>query len=186
MNQRILAIDDELYMLKLLERIITEKTPYQIQTTNNALEVPDILKHNEFDLIITDLKMPAMDGLDVLRLVKEQGRHEEVIIITAFGSLQSATEALSAGVFDYITKPFKKEQIISAVDRAMRWQKLRRESAKCLEIFELQPYAEARRAFDREYIRCLAVRCGNNESVMIERSGLSPDAIAEMRRAAGG
>ena len=81
MKQRILAIDDEIHMLKLLERIITEKTPYQIQTTNNALELPGILQHDEFDVIITDLKMPGMDGLDVLRLVKQQGRREEVIII---------------------------------------------------------------------------------------------------------
>ena len=54
MKQRILAVDDEPHMLKLMERIITEKTPYQITTTNNSLEVPEILEKNEFDLIIMD------------------------------------------------------------------------------------------------------------------------------------
>jgi two-component system response regulator PilR (NtrC family) len=103
MTQRILAVDDELHMLTLLERIITEKTPYQIVTTNNALEVPALLEKSQFDLIITDLKMPGLDGMDILRLVREQGRPEEVIIITAFGSLESAIEALSRKVFDYIT-----------------------------------------------------------------------------------
>jgi len=182
MKQRILAVDDEIHMLRLLERIITEKTPYQIQTTNNALELPDILERDQFDLIITDLKMPGMDGLDVLRLVKKQGRPEEVIIITAFGSLESAMEALSAGVFDYITKPFRKEQIIFTVDRAMRWQKLRREATLWAEILDGEPYAAARRAFDREYVRRLAQRCGDEEKIMIQRSGMSPDAIAEIRR----
>jgi DNA-binding NtrC family response regulator len=182
MKQRILAIDDEIHMLKLLERIITEKTPYQIQTTNNALELPGILQHDEFDLIITDLKMPGMDGLDVLRLVKQQGRREEVIIITAFGSLESAMEALSAGVFDYITKPFRKEQIIFTVDRAMRWQKLRQEAAKWAQIFDCEPYAAARQAFDREYVRRLAERCGGEGVVMSRRSGLSSEAIAEIQR----
>ncbi len=182
MKQRILAIDDEIHMLRLLERIITEKTPYQIQTTNNALELPDILKRDEFDLIITDLKMPGMDGLDVLRLVKQQGRPEEVIIITAFGSLETAMEALSAGVFDYITKPFRKEQIIFTVDRAMRWQRLRREAARWAEIFDGEPYADARRAFDREYVQRLAQRCAGEEQRMIERSGMSPEAIAAIRR----
>jgi DNA-binding NtrC family response regulator len=182
MKQRILAIDDEIHMLRLLERIITEKTSYQIQTTNNALELPDLLQHDEFDLIITDLKMPGMDGLDVLRLVKQQKRREEVIIITAFGSLESAMEALSAGVFDYITKPFRKEQIIFTVDRAMRWQKLRQEATRWVQIFDCDPYAAARQAFDREYVRRLAERCGGEEKTMSERSGLSSDAIAEIRR----
>jgi DNA-binding NtrC family response regulator len=182
MKQRILAIDDEIHMLRLLERIITEKTPYQIQTTNNALELPGLLEHEEFDLIITDLKMPGMDGLDVLRLVKQQKRREEVIIITAFGSLESAMEALSAGVFDYITKPFRKEQIIFTVDRAMRWQKLRQEATRWVQIFDCEPYAAARQAFDREYVRRLAERCGGEEEAMSERSGLSSDAIAEIRR----
>jgi DNA-binding NtrC family response regulator len=182
MKQRILAIDDEIHMLKLLERIITEKTPYQIQTTNNALELPGILQQDDFDVIITDLKMPGMDGLDVLRLVKQQGRREEVIIITAFGSLESAMEALSAGVFDYITKPFRKEQIIFTVDRAMRWQKLRQETTKWAHIFDCEPYAAARRAFDQEYVRRLAERCGGEGNAMSKRSGLSPDAIAEIQR----
>ena len=182
MKQRILAVDDEINMLRLLERIITEKTPYQIQTTNNALELPDILQHDEFDLIITDLKMPGMDGLDVLRLVKKQGRPEEVIIITAFGSLETAMEALSAGVFDYITKPFRKEQIIFTVDRAMRWQKLRREATRWAAIFDGEPYAAARRAFDREYVQRLAQRCGNEEEVMIERSGLLPETLVDIRK----
>ncbi|MBI4832545.1 MAG: response regulator, partial [Candidatus Lindowbacteria bacterium] len=172
MKQRILAVDDEVHMLKLLERIITEKTAYQITTTNNSLEVPGILEKDRFDLVITDLKMPGMDGIDILRMIKEKGRPEEVIIITAFGSLETAIEALSRGVFDYITKPFKKEQIIFTVDRAMRWQSLRRESARMSEIFGREPYEKARRAFELEYVRLLAERCGGDTNKMSERAGL--------------
>lgn len=178
MKQRILAVDDELHMLKLLERIISEKTPYEIQTTNNSLEVPGLLEKGSFDLIITDLKMPGLDGIDILRRIKEQGRTEEVIIITAFGSLESAIEALARGVFDYITKPFKKEQIIFTVDRAMRWQRLKREAARMEEIFRLEPFEPARQAFEVEYLRRLAERCGGNEAMVAERSGLSPAAVA--------
>jgi DNA-binding NtrC family response regulator len=177
MKQRILAVDDELHMLKLLERIITEKTPYEIVTTNNALEVPALLEQSQFDLIITDLKMPGLDGMDILRFVKERGRPEEVIIITAFGSLESAVEALSRQVFDYITKPFRKEQIIFTVDRAMRWQGLKRETGRMAVLFSLEPFEEARRAFEREYLRRLAERCGGVEREMAERSGLPAEAI---------
>ncbi len=126
-TQRILAVDDEVHMLRLLERIISEKTPYSIVTTNSSLEVPRLLENESFDLILTDLKMPGMDGLDILRTVKEQGRDEEIIILTAFGSLETAMEALTHDVFDYITKPFKKEQILHTVNKAMRWQRLKRE-----------------------------------------------------------
>lgn len=178
MKQHILAIDDELDMLKLLERIITEKTPYRITTTNNSLEVEQLLEQTQFDLIITDLKMPGMDGMDVLRMVKEKKRHEEVIILTAFGSMESAIEALSLGVFDYITKPFKKEQIIHTLDRAMRWQKLKKEVAQIEDIFEREPYDEAREEFEREYIRRLAKRTGEDMNVMAERAGLPVETLA--------
>jgi len=178
MEQRILAIDDEPHMLKLLERIVTEKTSYRITTTTNSLEVPKILEKTQFDLIITDLKMPGLDGIDLLRLIRENNRPEEVIIITAFGSLETAVEALSRGVFDYITKPFKKEQILFTMDRAMRWQRLKREAEKMQKIFSLEPYEKASQAFLREYVRDLARRSEGDQKEMAARSGLSPEAIA--------
>ena len=180
MTQSVLAVDDELHMLKLLERIIKEKTPYAIEITNNSLEVPKILEQKKFDLIITDLKMPGLDGMDLLRLIRDQGRDEEVIIITAFGSLESAIEALSRGVFDYITKPFKKEQIIFTVDRVMRYQRSRREAARLAAIFETEPFPAARAAFEFEYAQRLQERCHGDEKAMAERSGLGPDKIKEV------
>lgn len=181
MDQRILAVDDEPHMLKLLERIITEKTPYKITTTNNSLEIPGILEREEFDLIISDLKMPGLDGMDLLRMLKEKGRPEELIIITAFGSLESAIEALSLGVFDYITKPFKREQIIFTVDRAMRWQGMRREAKRLSEIFSREPFEGARREFEREYVRRLSERHGGDVGAMAEESGLTQELIAKAR-----
>ena len=179
MKQRILAVDDEIHMLKLLERIISEKTPYPIVTTNNPLEVPDRLERESFDLIITDLKMPGMDGIDIQRTVKQQNRAEEVVILTAFGSLESAIEALSQDVFDYITKPFKKEQILFTVNKAMRWQRLKRESLAFGQMLEREPFAEAARLFKDEYLRRLAVRTGSDPQQMCERSALPAEVIAE-------
>ncbi len=186
MKQRILAVDDEPHMLLLLERIITEKTPYAIVTTNNPLEVPAILERERFDLIISDLKMPGLDGLDILRKIRAQDRFEQVIIITAFGSLESAIEAMSQGVFDYITKPFKKEQIIFTVDRAMRWQEVKREMMHLDAIFALEPYSAAEVAFRREYVRRLATRCGSDVAVMAERAGLPPEAVCPEAPTDGG
>ncbi len=180
MKQRILAIDDEPHMLKLLQRIITEKTDYDITPTNNPLEVEGILAEQEFDVIITDLKMPGLDGMDILRMVREKNRFEQVIMITAFGSLDTAVEALSQGVFDYITKPFKKEQIVFTIDRAMRWQRVKRDAARLAAVFDREPYDEALKAFQREYVRRLADRCDADQKAMAEHSGLPLDRIGAL------
>ncbi len=184
MQQTILAVDDEPHMLKLMERIITEKTPYQITTTSNSLEVPEILEKSQFDLIIMDLKMPGMDGLDLLRLVKEKERFEEVVIITAFGSLETAIEALSLGVFDYITKPFKKEQIIFTINRVMRWQQMRREATRMEGMFNQEPCEKAREAFEREYVVRLLQRCDGDPKVAAERSGLPLERVVSLQEEA--
>ena len=173
-------------MLRLLERIISEKTPYPIVTTNSSLEVPKLLESESFDLILTDLKMPGMDGLDILRTVKEQGREEEIIILTAFGSLETAMEALTHDVFDYVTKPFKKEQILHTVNKAMRWQRMKHEAAATSALFECEPYAEAERAFQVEYLRRLGERCQGDPGQVAERSGLPDDVVAAARSETGG
>ena len=185
MPQRILAVADEVHMLRPLERIISEKTPYSIVTTNSSLEVPKLLEKERFDLILTDLKMPGMDGLDILRTVKDQGRDEEIIILTAFGSLETALEALTHDVFDYITKPFKKEQILHTVNKAMRWQSLKREAAATAALFEREPYAEAERFFQAEYLRRLAERCDDDPAKVAQRSGLPEAVVAEVRAGTG-
>ncbi len=185
MKQRILAVDDEPHMLLLLERIISEKTPYTIVTTNNPLEVPAILDREKFDLIITDLKMPGLDGLDILRTIRARDRFEQVIIITAFGSLESAIEAMSQGVFDYITKPFKKEQILFTVDRAMRWQEVKRELLRLEALFAVEPYGAAEQALRAEYLRRLAARCGGDAASAARRAGLPVEAVRAAAAPAG-
>jgi DNA-binding NtrC family response regulator len=177
MVQTILAVDDEPHMLRLLERLIAERTSYDIMTTSNSLEVPKLLRHNTYDLILTDLRMPGLDGMDILRMVKDQNRFEVAIIITAFGSLENAHEALSLGVIDYITKPFKRKQIVPAIERAMRLQQSRRNAEQAEGIFDIEPFADARGAFEKEYVRRLTRRCGGDRGLMADRSGLSSDRI---------
>ena len=182
MEQRILAVDDEPHMLMLLERIVQEKTPYQIATTSNSLMIPELLEKAEYDLLISDLKMPGLDGLDLLHYLRERDRPEELIIITAFGSLESAIEAMSQGVFDYITKPFKKEQLLFTIDRAMRWQQLKRESRRIQKMLLLEPYDKARAEFLREYVRNLAQRTGSAVDEMAARSGLDREVVEGILR----
>lgn len=126
MNLPILLIDDEPDMLVLLDRILRTKTEYEVEQTNNPLQLPKLLKKQPYDLIITDLSMPRMDGLDVVRLIQQQKRSELVVLITAFGDFDSSRAARELGVFDYIHKPFRKERILETVERAMSTQRKRR------------------------------------------------------------
>ncbi|MFZ5447900.1 MAG: response regulator [Thermodesulfobacteriota bacterium] len=119
---RILAVDDELDMLALLKMIIEGYSDHQVTVTNNPLEASELLEKEKFDLILTDLKMPGMDGMEVLAQAKKRDEDALVMVITAYGSLESAEEAMAQGAFDYITKPFRKEQILLSIDKAMRWR----------------------------------------------------------------
>ncbi len=128
MPEKILIVDDEPDMLKLLSMIIREKTPYEITTTNNPIEAVELVRDYSFDIVITDLKMPGLDGLQLLEEVKKRDEDVPVIIITAYGTIDAATEAIQKGGFDFITKPFKKEQILFTIEKAIKWLKVQREN----------------------------------------------------------
>ena len=125
---KILIVDDEPDMLKLLSMILREKTSYEITTTNNPMEAIELAKQGGFDLVISDLKMPVLDGMEIIDAVKKIDEDIPVIIITAFASVESASEAIQKGGFDFITKPFRKEQILFTIDKAFKWLKVQREN----------------------------------------------------------
>ncbi len=128
MPERLLVVDDEPDMLKLLSMIIREKTPYELTTTNNPVEALDLAKKGGFDLVITDLKMPGLDGIELLEAIRRVDANIPVIFVTAYGTVESAAEAIEKGGFDFITKPFRKEQILFTIDRAIKWVKLQKEN----------------------------------------------------------
>jgi DNA-binding NtrC family response regulator len=177
MTGRVLAVDDELHMLKLLERIISDKTPYQITTTHNALEVPGILERQEFDVIITDLKMPGLSGLDLLRLVNDSNREEEVIIVTAFGTLETAVEAINLGVFDFILKPFKGDLLIATLECAMKRYEAKEKVALVSKLYMCEPFDDALEKFKAGYLDQLAERTGGDPGEMVKRAGMSVEEI---------
>jgi len=124
---RILAVDDEPGMLKLIAMIVREKTPHAIETTNNPLEAVQIVRRGGIDLVIADLKMPGLDGSELLEAVRAFSE-VPVIIITAFGTEEAAAETRALGVFDFILKPFRKEQIVLAIERALAFAKVQGEN----------------------------------------------------------
>ena len=128
MVERILVIDDEVDMLMLLRMIIEENTGYQVETTNSPTEGIKLLMEENFDLVITDLKMPGMDGIELFDEFKEHKPEIPVIMITAYGSPETADEAMKKGVADFITKPFRKDTILFTIERVLELARVKKEN----------------------------------------------------------
>ena len=129
MPERILVVDDEPNMLRLLKTILMDKTGYEVTTTNNPLEVSKLLQEGHHDLVITDLKMPLVDGIDLIGIVKAIDATMPIIVITAYGTIETAEEAIQKGAYDFITKPFRKETILITIKRALEWKRMQGELA---------------------------------------------------------
>lgn len=126
MGAKILVVDDEAGMRKSVG-IILRRARYVVTEAPGGREAADHLGTDVFDLVITDLKMEPLSGLDLLRLVKQLSPDVEVILMTAFGTVESAVEAMKLGAFDFITKPFQPEEILLRVRNALEKRRLKEE-----------------------------------------------------------
>ncbi len=114
---RILVLDDEPIVCKRLQPAL-EKLGYEVRTFTSSLEAMDHIEENEYEIIITDLKMKGLDGMRFLQEAKKRSPRTEVIVITGFATLETAKESFQKGVFDFIAKPFKLSEIQEVVTRA--------------------------------------------------------------------
>lgn len=119
---KILVIDDEQIVCQLLKRTLGEKK-YDVEIAEDGDIALEKTKKNFFNLLITDFKMPKVDGMDVLKEIKKCNPHIEVIIITGYPTIASAVEAIKIGAFDYICKPFDVQGMLSTVSRCLEKQK---------------------------------------------------------------
>ncbi len=137
MSEKLLIVDKEPDMLQLLSMLIRENTPYEPVTTNNPLEALELIKKGGFALVIAEMKMPVLDGIQLLEEVKRIEPDMPVIITATYGTVESALEAMRKGAFDYITKPFRKEQILFSIDKALKFVKLNKENKTLREWFKM-------------------------------------------------
>jgi DNA-binding NtrC family response regulator len=125
MTARILIADDEQNIRKVLSATL-EKEGYQVLTARDGEEAIALLGKGDVQVVVTDLKMPKADGLEVLRYVQKNNPGTPVIVITAFGTVDNAVDALKNGAFDYITKPFEKSDLIRTISKAVKTESLAR------------------------------------------------------------
>jgi len=124
----ILVVDDDRDTRELLREVLSEEG-YNVVTSSSGEEALQVGKQECFDLIISDMKLgPDLSGLDVLRAYKTLQPESEVILITAFGTMETAIEALKGGAFDYLSKPFKIDELLVQVGRALENRNLIREN----------------------------------------------------------
>lgn len=114
---RLMVIDDEPIVGKRLKQIF-EKAGYEIEVFIDGQSALNDLKKNSCDIIVTDLKMEGVDGMKILEAAREKNPDIKVIIITGFAQMETAKEAFKKGVFDFIAKPFKIEELKQVVLRA--------------------------------------------------------------------
>ncbi len=125
-KQTILVVDDEAKMRRLLEIMLTQMD-YAVLQAGNGLEAIAVLAKQTVDLIITDLKMPQLDGIGLLKQLREQANNIPVIVVTAYGTVETAVDAMKYGASDYIVRPFELDAVEAAVQQALSLSNAQRE-----------------------------------------------------------
>ncbi|MFW5910701.1 MAG: sigma-54-dependent transcriptional regulator, partial [Thiohalospira sp.] len=123
----ILIAEDDPNMRELVATVLEGVDAEVIQTTD-AQQALDLLESRPISVVLTDLRMPRIDGLELLDFARRRDPHTQVVLITGYGTVESAVDALKAGAFDYIRKPFDNTELLHTVERALEHQRLAREN----------------------------------------------------------
>ncbi|HWR89000.1 MAG TPA: sigma-54 dependent transcriptional regulator [Dissulfurispiraceae bacterium] len=127
MAARILIVEDEDTLSASLKRVFSREG-YEVDTVGSAELALDILERGSYDVIVTDIILPGIDGIELLRIIRERLRDQIVIVVTAYASIETAVEALRSGAYDYVVKPIIHEEIKQIVRNALRQRSLQDEN----------------------------------------------------------
>jgi DNA-binding NtrC family response regulator len=127
MSTRILIVDDEEIVIRSCTRILTDPS-YQVESTADGFDAMRRVEENPYDIVILDIMMPKVDGLEVLQYVKERHPEVEVIMMTGLSQVQTAVKAMKLGAFDYLSKPFDPAELQHVVSRAIERRRLLQEN----------------------------------------------------------
>src|SRR3989337_660662 len=121
MSSKVLIVDDEKLMRISLESQL-KKEGYNVKSVDNALDGLKMVKSEEYDVVVTDLRLSGMSGLDFLKEIKKHNQENIVVIMTAYGTLESAVSAIKEGAYDYIAKPFSTDELIIKLQRSLYYK----------------------------------------------------------------
>jgi len=189
LNERasLLVVDDAQDMRSLLEAILSP--PHDVVLAPDGNIALFKLETTPFDVVLTDLRMPGPDGLELTRLIKKKWPLTEVILMTAFASIPGAVEAVHLGAYDYIAKPFDPDDVALVVARALERRRERARAADTetaeeqLAAFSYrEALADARDRGSRDYLAALLKAFAGNVSRAAERAGLERESLHRLLR----
>ena len=131
--ETVLIVDDEKNYPLILSAILEEEG-FETFTANSGREALEILANADIDLVLTDMKMPSMDGIELLERIKDKNQDLPVIMMTAHGTVDKAVEAMQKGAYSYILKPFDNEQLIIYVSKAVGMYRVVKENRQALSL----------------------------------------------------
>jgi DNA-binding NtrC family response regulator len=185
-----MIVDDAPNMRLLLERILAPQHDVVLAADGNIAHFN--LEAGRFDLVLTDVRMPGPDGLELARLIKNKWPFTEVVLMTAFASIPAAVEAVKLGAYDYIPKPFDPDDLTLVVMRALEKQRERARADDAATADEQlakfsyrEALADARDRGSREYVVALLKTFGGNVSRAAERAGLERESLHRLLRRHG-
>ena len=123
---RVLVVDDEPSILRLLQSVL-EQRPYHVDTADGGLTALALVRRNVYDLILLDMRMPDLDGLATLREIKKIDSNPSVLIMTGYGTINSAVDAIKAGAEDFLTKPISLDVLVIHIERIRKYRTLKDE-----------------------------------------------------------
>lgn len=181
MAARILVIDDEESMCNFME-IMLSKQGFDVDTTTSGPDGVELVKNQNFDLVIADLNMPQMTGIEVLKKTRSFKAEQEFIVMTAFASVDTAIEAMKEGAADYITKPFKVDEIMLVIEKSINRRKLVKENTTLKKQLQGDNSFEnfIGRSEAMTKVKKLAKRIASSDSTVLIRgeSGTGKDLVA--------
>ena len=143
MPDTILIVDDEIDLLHGLQRVISMEIDCRVLLAENATDALAMLEDEAIDLVLTDISMPGLDGMALLNAVKQLDPAITVVIMTAFGTIERAVEAIKAGAYEFLQKPFDEERLIHVLNKGLERNRLVRENARLLaKVCEIEPFAD--------------------------------------------
>ncbi len=177
---KILLIEDEkITRISLTNTLINEG--YEVVSSGSGIEGLELFTEGNFDVVITDLRLPKMNGIEILKKVKKQAPETILIVITAYATVETAIEALKLGAYDYLTKPFSPDKLLRMLNNINQFEKVKSENIdlkKRLKLFESKLII-AESAVMKKLIETVKVVAKNDFTVLIEgESGTGKEIIA--------
>ena len=181
-EKSILIVDDEPDMLHLLRRSLEPDLKCRVETASSGKAALELLAQKGFDLVLADIRMPGMDGMELLEVIKRSFPDLTVLMMTAYGSIDTAVEAMKHGAYDFITKPFDHEALLIRLEKALERSHLLKENLRlqkeCSKELMFQELVGTSRAMQRVYETVTMVAKTDITVLITGESGTGKDLTA--------